>query len=72
VEHPIRQAAHLGVGALASVLARGAWQRDYLLQGQQHRSTQYALTRAAAGTLATEGVQLTHLTDRADKVIRSG
>ena len=56
MERPIRQAAHLGVAALASVLARGAWQRDYLLQGQQHRGAQYAPTRAAAGTFATEGL----------------
>jgi hypothetical protein len=72
VEHPIRQAAHLGVSALAGVLARGVWQRDYLLQGQQHRGTQYAATRAAAGTFAAEGLQLTHLANRADKVIGSG
>ena len=56
VEHPIGQATHLGVAALAGVLARGAWQRDYLLKGQQHRGTQYAPTRAAAGTFATEGL----------------
>jgi len=72
VEHPVRQVAHLGVTALAGVLARGVWQRDYLLQGQQHRGTQYATTRAAAGTFAAEGLQLTHLADGADKVIRSG
>jgi len=41
---------------LAGVLARGAWQRDYLLKGQQHRGTQYAPTRAAAGTFAAEGL----------------
>jgi hypothetical protein len=56
VERPIGQATHLGVAALAGVLARGAWQRDYLLKGQQHRGTQYAPTRAAAGTFATEGL----------------
>jgi len=56
VEHPIGQAAHLGVSALAGVLARSVWQRDYLLQGKQHRSTQYAPTRAAAGTFAAEGL----------------
>jgi len=56
VEHPIGQTAHLGVSALAGVLAQGAWQRDDLLKGQQHRGTQYAPTRAAAGTFATEGL----------------
>ena len=56
MEHPIRQAAHLGVSALAGVLARGVWQRDDLLKGQQHRGTQYAATRVAAGTFATEGL----------------
>src|SRR5829696_3247422 len=30
--------------------------RIYLLQGKQHRSTQFAPTRAAAGTFATEGL----------------
>jgi hypothetical protein len=72
VEHPIGQATHLGVAALAGVLSRGVWQRDYLLKGQQHRGTHYAPTRAAAGTFATEGLQLTHLADRADKEIGSG
>jgi hypothetical protein len=57
VERPIGQATHLGVAALlAGVLARGAWQRDYLLKGQQHRGSQYAPTRAAAGTFAAEGL----------------
>jgi hypothetical protein len=72
VERPIGQAAHLGVSALASVLARGAWQRDDLLKGQQHRGTQYAPTRATAGTFAAEGLQLTHLAGWADEVIGSG
>jgi hypothetical protein len=56
VERPIGQAAHLGVAALAGVLAGGAWQRDDLLEGQQHRGTQYVPTRAAAGTFAAEGL----------------
>jgi len=56
VEHPIGQAAHLGMSALAGVLAQCVRQRDYLLKSQQHRSTQYAPTRAAAGTFATEGL----------------
>jgi hypothetical protein len=56
VKRPIGQAAHLGVTALAGVLARGIWQRDYLLQGQELRGTQYAPTRAAAGTFAAEGL----------------
>ena len=56
MEHPIRQGAHLGVAAFAGVLAQSVWQRDYLLEGQQRRSTQDAPTRAAAGTLTTEGM----------------
>lgn len=56
MEGPIGQAAHLGVAALASVLARGAWQRDDLLKGKKRRGTQYAPTRAAAGAFAIEGV----------------
>jgi hypothetical protein len=72
VEPAIGQVAHLGVTAFAGVLARGVWQSDYLLQGQQHRGTQYAPTRAAADTFTTEGLQLTHPANRADKVIRSG
>ena len=72
MEHPIGQVAHLGVTALAGVLARGVWQRDYLLKGQQHRATQYAPTRAAADTFVAEGLQLTHLADRAHKEIGSG
>jgi len=72
VEHAIWQVAHLGVAALAGVFARGVWQRDYLLQGQQHRGTQYAATRAATSTFAAEGLELTHLANRADKVIGSG
>ena len=56
MERPVGQAAHLGVAAFAGVLAQSVWQRNYLLEGQQHRSTQDAPTRAAAGTLTPEGV----------------
>jgi len=56
MERPIRQAAHLWVAAFAGVLAQSVRQRDYLLKSQQRRSTQDAPTRAAAGTLTTEGV----------------
>jgi hypothetical protein len=44
------------VTAFACVPAQSVWQRDYLLEGEQRCSTQDAPTRAAAGTLTTEGM----------------
>src|SRR5215203_6760397 len=72
VQCPIRQEAHLRVTAFACVPAQSVGQRDYLLEGQQRRRAQDALTRAAACTFTIEGAYLTRLADRTDKVIRSG
>jgi len=44
------------VTAFACVPAQSVGQRDYLLEGEQRCSTQDAPTRAAAGTLTTEGM----------------
>jgi hypothetical protein len=56
MEHPIWQQTHLGVAAFAGMLAQSVRQGDYLLESQQHRSTQDVATQATAGKATTEGV----------------
>jgi hypothetical protein len=56
VERPVGQATHFGVAAFSGVLSQSVWQRDYLLEGQQHRGTKNTLTRVAACTISTKGV----------------
>ena len=72
MKRPIRQMTHLGVAAFACVLAQSVRLSAYLLECQQHRGTQDAIARAAAGTVLTGWVQISHFAERADEVIVSG
>ena len=56
MEHPVGQAAHLGVAALAGMLAQSAWQGDYLLESQQHRRAQDVSAPSAVRVLIADGV----------------
>jgi len=66
VEHPVGQAAHLGVTALASVCTYGAWQGAYLTETLQEHSTKVAAV-GAEGRVAAVGIKLVYLTQMADK-----
>jgi hypothetical protein len=56
MEHPVWQVAHLGVAALAGMLAQSAWQGDYLLESQQHRRVRGVSTPSAARVAAADVV----------------
>jgi hypothetical protein len=49
VEHAVWEAAHLGVAALARVLAQRVRQGDYLLQGPQDGALEGVAARVALG-----------------------
>ncbi len=72
VEHPVGQAAHLGVAALAGVPAQSIWQGDYLLEGPQGGNVNGADARAAADRDAPGETQLTRFAERADYGIGAG
>jgi hypothetical protein len=69
MEHPVGQAAHLGVAALAGMRAQSAWQGDYLLECQQHRRAQDVSALSAVRVLIADWVKLPRFAHRADKVV---
>jgi hypothetical protein len=73
VEHPIWQAAHLGVAALAGVFPEGVWKGDYLLERPQDWAVEGAAAGIAAGQEAGSlAPQFAGAARRADGVIRPG
>ena len=57
VEHPAWEAAHLGVAALAGVLAQGIRQRGYLLEGPQNDALDVAAAGVALGQIGPSSVE---------------
>ncbi len=72
VEHPVGQVAHLGVAALAGVLAQSVRQGDYLLEGSQGGNVNSANARAAADRDTPGETQLTRFAERADYGVGAG
>src|SRR5918993_210049 len=64
--HFVRQTSHLGVTALAGVLAYALWQGDYLPQDKQRFAAYDGTTGAALRQMASVGTQLADLAHRAD------
>jgi hypothetical protein len=72
VEHAIGQAAHLGVAALAGVLAQSLRQGGYLLEGPQGGNVNGADARVAADRDTPGETQLTRFAERADYGVGAG
>ena len=70
--HPVGQQTHLGVAAIAGVLAQDIREGDYLLEGHQHRATKDVPTPSAACELTAKWAQLIRLTCRANEVAGPG
>ncbi len=72
VEHPVGQAAHLWVAAIASVLAQSVRQSDSLSQSLEERTTQVNAAGSAAGRVIAQEKQCASLTKGAGHGVRSG
>src|SRR5215212_4089115 len=72
VEHPAWEAAHLGVAALAGVLAQGIRQRDYLLEGLQNDALDVAAAGVALGQIGPSSVEPAPHARRANDGARPG
>jgi hypothetical protein len=72
VKHPVGQAAHLWMAAIASVLAQSVSKSDYLTQSLEECTTQVTAAGSAAGRVIAQEKQFASLTKGADEGVRSG
>src|SRR3712207_2686768 len=70
--HFVGLPSHLGVAALARVLAYTLREGDYLLQDQQRFAADDGTTGAAPRQMASVGIQLADFAHRADDGMRRG
>jgi hypothetical protein len=70
VEHAVWEAAHLGVAALAGVLAQRGRQGDYLLQGPQDGALEGMAARIALGQVEPSSAEFAAPARRANDGVR--
>jgi hypothetical protein len=70
VEHTAWEAAHLGVAALAGVLAQHVRQGDYLLQGPQDGTLDVAAARVTFGQVEPSSAEFAAPARRANDGVR--
>ena len=69
--HPVGQAPHLRVPALAGVASGGVGQPGYGRERLQERPAEYASAVFAAGRVASEGLEFVRLAERTGEMVES-
>ena len=72
VEHPVRQAAHLGMAALAGVLTHSVRQGGYPLEGPQYGTLDGPAAKVARDLNAVGRARFTRSAEGTDRGVRSG
>jgi hypothetical protein len=72
VEHPVRQAAHLRVPALACVLTQSVRQGGYPLEGPQYGTLDGPAAKVTMDLNAVGRAQFTRFAEGTDRGVRSG